>query len=71
MKRLITILTLALLTISMSAQTVKDLQKQQQQIQAQIKQTNQLLQQTKKNETATVNKLTLLNKNIADRKTKS
>lgn len=68
MKRLITILTLALLTISMSAQTVKDLQKQQQQIQAQIKQTNQLLQQTKKNETATVNKLTLLNKNIADRK---
>lgn len=48
--------------------TVKNLQKQQRQLKQEIEQTNKMLKQTKKNETATVTKLELINKNIATQK---
>lgn len=68
MKKILLIFTLLIGTLYLGAETVKDLQRQQQQIQQQIQQTNQMLQQTKKNETATVNKLNLINENIRSRK---
>jgi len=43
---------------------VKDLQKKQRQLQEEIEQTNKMLKQTKRDESATVNKLQLLNRNI-------
>lgn len=52
------------MALTANADSVKDLQKKQQELQKQIENTNKMLNQTKKNETATVNKLQLLNKNI-------
>ncbi len=69
MRKTIIHIVLGLLTVvPMTAQSVKDLQREQMQIQQEMEETNRLVQQTKKTETATVNKLTLLNKNIKDRK---
>lgn len=69
MRKTIIHIVLGLLTaVSMTGQSVKDLQREQMQIQQEMEETNRLVQQTKKTETATVNKLTLLNKNIKDRK---
>ena len=59
---------LAIATLSVSAQSVKDLQKQRQQTQKQLEETSKMLSQTKKNETATINKLNLLSKDISTRK---
>ncbi len=64
MKRFLLYIALLCLSVSVSAESVKSLQKKQQDLQKQIEQTNQMLQQTKKNETSTLNKLQLLNKNI-------
>ena len=66
MKRLfLYYLSLALtLGAPLYAQSVKELQKQQRALQEEMAQTNKMLQQTKKNETATLNKLQLLNRNI-------
>ena len=50
------------------ADTVKDLQKKQKKLQAEIEQTNKMLKQTKKDETATMNKLQLLGENIKTQK---
>ena len=50
------------------ADSVKDLQKKQKKLQAQIEQTNKMLKQTKKDETATINKLQLINQNIKNQK---
>ena len=50
------------------AQTVDSLQKQQRELKQQIEETNKMLQQTKKNESATVTKLELLNRNIVTQK---
>jgi septal ring factor EnvC (AmiA/AmiB activator) len=47
---------------------VKELQKQQRELQQQLEQTSNMLKQTKQNETATVNKLNLLNNDIQTRK---
>ena len=52
----------------LTAQNVKDLQKQRQQTQKQLEETNRMLKQTKSNETATLNKLSLLSKDISTRK---
>lgn len=69
MRKTIIHIVLGLLTaVSMTGQSVKDLQREQLQIQQEMEETNRLVQQTKKTETATVNKLILLNKNIKDRK---
>lgn len=63
------ILYLALwLTVSLCAQSVKELQKQQRELQQQLEQTSHMLKQTKQSETATVNKLNLLNNDIKTRK---
>jgi septal ring factor EnvC (AmiA/AmiB activator) len=52
----------------LSAQTVKELQKQQRELQQQLEETSKMLKQTKKDETATENKLNLLNNDINIRK---
>ena len=64
MKRLLIYICVACMALTANADSVKDLQKKQQELQKQIENTNKMLNQTKKNETATVNKLQLLNKNI-------
>lgn len=68
MKRFTLYIALLLFAVSVSAESVKSLQKKQQDLQKQIEQTNQMLQQTKKNETSTLNKLQLLSKNIKTQK---
>ena len=66
--RLIVCLVCSLVALSLAADEVKDLQREQEKIRRELAETEQLLKETKKNETATTNKLTLLNKNIKDRK---
>lgn len=68
MKRLLIYGLIGLLTMSVYADSVTNLRKQQRQLKQQIEQTNKMLQQTKKSETATVNKLELLNRNINNQK---
>ncbi|MBQ0119179.1 MAG: peptidoglycan DD-metalloendopeptidase family protein [Bacteroidales bacterium] len=53
---------------TLSAQTVKDLQREQAQIQKELATTKQMLSETKKSETTTVNRLNLLNRDIQNRK---
>ncbi|MBQ9427233.1 MAG: peptidoglycan DD-metalloendopeptidase family protein [Paludibacteraceae bacterium] len=66
--RFILCLVCSLVVLRLAADEVKDLQREQEQIRRELAETEQLLKETKKNETATTNKLTLLNKNIKDRK---
>ncbi len=66
--RFILCLVCSLVALRLAADEVKDLQREQEQIRRELAETEQLLKETKKNETATTNKLTLLNKNIKDRK---
>ena len=68
MKKIVIIHIAFLLAISLSAQSVKELQKQQRELQQQLEQTSHMLKQTKQSETATVNKLNLLNNDIKTRK---
>ncbi len=70
MKRILTYCLLILFAVGLSAadNSVKNLQKQQRQLKQEIEQTNKMLKQTKKNETATVTKLQLINQNIATQK---
>lgn len=57
-----------LLSGGVMGQTMKELQKQQARLKKDIENTNNLLKQTTKSKTATVNKLELLNKNIQTQK---
>ena len=68
MKRIIVIYITLLMALALPAQSVKELQKQQRELQQQLEQTQKMLKQTKQNETATVNKLNLLNNDIKTRK---
>lgn len=70
MKRLpIIVLTVLLACGTLSAaDTVKSLKKKQAELQKQMNTTNQMIQQTKKDQKATVNKLSLLNENIKTQK---
>ena len=70
MRRILTYCFIALLSCSLFAadNTVKNLQKQQRKLKQEMEQTNKMLKQTKKNETATVTKLQLINQNIATQK---
>lgn len=68
MKRILTYICLICLCLGVQAQNVKSLQKEQKELKKQIENTNKMLQQTKKSETATVNKLQLINQNIATQK---
>ena len=51
-----------------AADSVKDLQNKQKKLQQEIEQTNKMLKQTKKDETATLNKLQLTQQNIKNQK---
>lgn len=66
------ILVLGLLCFVLSpvyaAESVKDLQKKQKKLQQEIEQTNKMLKQTKKDETATLNKLNLIGQNIKNQR---
>lgn len=69
MKRVIYICLLCLLSaITVSAQTVKDLQQQRKRALQQLENTDKMLKQTKKNETATTNKLNIINRDINQRR---
>ena len=68
MRKFICIPIIILTTFTLSAQSVKELQKQQRELQQQLEQTSNMLKQAKQNETATVNKLNLLNNDIQTRK---
>ena len=60
---------MAVLVMSASAaDSVKDLQNKQKKLQQEIEQTNKMLKQTKKDETATLNKLQLIGQNIKTQK---
>lgn len=69
MKRIVTIILMSCLVLGgASAETVKSLKKKQQELQKQMSTTNKMIQQTKKNQKATINKLELLNENIRTQK---
>lgn len=51
-----------------SAESVKDLQKKQKKLQKEIEQTNKMLKETKREETATLNKLQLIGQNIKNQR---
>lgn len=69
MKRLSLICFLLIVALgSISAQSVKELEKQRKQTLQQLENTKKMLNETKRNETTTVNKLNLLNQDIAVRK---
>ena len=57
-----------LLVPAYAADSVKDLQKKQKKLQAEIEQTNKMLKQTKRDESATLNKLQLIGENIKTQK---
>lgn len=67
-KLLVIICLLSGATVGLFADEVKDLQKQQSSLQKQLEQTTKLLNNTKSNEKATLNKLQLLDKDISVRK---
>lgn len=66
--RLLVIGALALFLFPIHAESVKDLQKKQKRLQQEIEQTNKMLSQTKRDESATLNKLNLLNQNIKNQR---
>lgn len=68
MKKILIIPIALLLAVGLYSQSVKELQKQQRELQQQLEQTSNMLKETKQSETATENKLNLLNKDIQTRK---
>ena len=66
--KLIGTLFLCLLCLPLQAQTVKELEQQRKKTLQQLENTGKLLNETKKNEKVTLNKLNIINRNIADRK---
>ena len=68
-KRNIVVLVLCALFLAPAyGESVKDLQKKQKKLQEEIEQTNKMLKQTKKDESATMNKLQLIGQNIKTQK---
>lgn len=57
-----------MVSCSLSAQSVKELERQQKQLKQEIEQTNKMLKQTQSSKTATVNKLNLINQNLKTQK---
>lgn len=68
MKQLYFIGIMLLCAIGVWADSASSLKKQQKELKQQIEQTNKMLQQTKKNESATITKLELINQNIKTQK---
>ena len=66
--RLLVIGALAIFLCPIHAESGKDLQKKQKRLQQEIEQTNKMLSQTKRDESATLNKLNLLNQNIKNQR---
>ena len=62
------IVAVLLLVPAYAADNVKDLQKQQKKLQEEIEQTNKMLKQTKRDESATMNKLQLIGQNIKNQR---
>ena len=56
------------MAVSASAESVKDLQAKQKKLQQEIEQTNKMLGQTKRDESATLNKLQLIDQNIRNQR---
>jgi septal ring factor EnvC (AmiA/AmiB activator) len=67
-ERLLVFLIAMLLCLPAFGESVKELQKKQKKLQQEIEQTNKMLKQTKKDETATLNKLNLIGQNIKNQK---
>lgn len=67
-KYILTLVLSACLLVPAWSESVKELQRKQKKLQAEIEQTNKMLKQTKKDESATMNKLQLLNQNIKTQK---
>ena len=67
-KYIFTLILSVLMLVPVWGESVKELQKKQKKLQAEIEQTNKMLKQTKKDESATLNKLQLLNQNIKTQK---
>ena len=67
-KYILTRVLSAWLLVPAWSESVKELQRKQKKLQAEIEQTNKMLKQTKKDESATMNKLQLLNQNIKTQK---
>ena len=59
---------LLMVSCTLSAQSVKELERQQKQLKQEIEQTNKMLKQTQSSKTATVNKLNLINQNLKTQK---
>lgn len=59
---------LLMVSCTLSAQSVKELERQQKQLKQEIEQTNKMLKQTQSSKTATVNKLNLINRNLKTQK---
>ncbi len=68
MRRILFIILFLSLPLLCGAQSVKELEKQRKQTLKQLENTQKMLKETKGKETATVNKLTLINKDISQRK---
>ena len=68
MRKFLILHIILLVALAVPAQSVKELQKQQRQLQQQLEETAKMLKQTKQSETATENKLNLLNNDIKTRK---
>lgn len=68
LRKLSYILLCLLFVPCLSAQHMKDLQRQQKKLQKEIEQTDKMLKQTKRDESATLNKLQLIGKNIQNQK---
>ena len=67
-KYILTLILSTLMLVPAWSESVKELQQKQKKLQAEIEQTNKMLKQTKKDESATLNKLQLLNRNIKTQK---
>ncbi len=65
---MIALLSLFLIPYSFAVDSVKELQQKQRKLQEEIEQTNKMLKQTKKDESATMNKLQLIGQNIKTQK---
>ena len=66
--KLIAWIVAVLVTLPVCGESVKELQNKQKQLQEEIEQTNKILKQTKKDESATLNKLELIGKNIKNQR---
>ena len=68
LRNILILIVAALALLPVYGESVKELQNKQKKLQQEIEQTNKMLNQTKKDEKATLNKLQLLGKNIQNQK---